>query len=312
MARVEVRNNANANVGSVDLPQQFTENVRPDLIKKAVEAIWSHRRQPYGADPRAGKKHAAKLSRRRRDYKTAYGIGISRVPRKIMSRRGTRFNWVGAFAPGMVGGRRAHPPTAMKQWDKKINVKERRKAICSALAASMTKDWITRRGHRVPAAFPFVLDHTIEELGKTKEVEALLEKLGFGEELRRIHQIKIRAGKGKMRGRRYVTKKGPLFVVGKNCPLAKSARNIPGVEVCVIDQINAELLAPGADPGRLTLYSASAIERLAKEGLFTSTYQGPQQQKEVPKQEAPKQEKKVTEAKPVEKKTAKPKKAAKK
>ncbi|MBI1970756.1 50S ribosomal protein L4 [Candidatus Woesearchaeota archaeon] len=104
----------NSQAGTVDLPPIFQEEVRPDLIKRAVETLQANARQPYGAKPGAGMRYSAKLSRRRRDYKTSYGYGISRVPRKILSRSGTRFNWVGAVAPGTVGGRQAHPPKAQK------------------------------------------------------------------------------------------------------------------------------------------------------------------------------------------------------
>lgn len=282
--KLDVRNATNASVGKVDLPAQFHEPVRADLIKRAVESLWSNLRQPYGAFERAGKQHAAKLSRRRRDYKTSYGIGISRVPRKIMSHRGTRFNWVGAFAPGMVGGRRAHPPKAEKQWAKKINISERRKAICAALTATMEKHWVEQRGHRVPQAYPFLLDSSVEQLAKTKEVLGLLEQLGFSDELARVSQVKLRPGRGKMRGRAYRVRRGPLFVVSKSCPLVQSARNILGVEVSVVDRVNAELLAPGANPGRLTLFTQAAIDRLAKEKLFTREHQAKPTPTEKPKE----------------------------
>src|SRR3989338_318436 len=110
-------------IGEIKMPPQFEEEIRPDLIQRDVLAIQSHKRQGYAADPLAGKRAAAKLSRRRRKYRGSYGLGISRVPRKILSRRGTRMNWVGAFAPGTVGGRRAHPPKAEKIWWQKINRK---------------------------------------------------------------------------------------------------------------------------------------------------------------------------------------------
>ncbi|MFH1399970.1 MAG: 50S ribosomal protein L4, partial [Nanoarchaeota archaeon] len=100
--------------GTIDLPAQFFEPFRPDLIKLGVLAVQANGRQPYGASPDAGMRHSVEVSRRRRKYRGSYGIGISRVPRKILSRNGTRMNWVGAEAPGMVGGRRAHPPKAEK------------------------------------------------------------------------------------------------------------------------------------------------------------------------------------------------------
>ena len=116
----------NKDKGSVELPVQFTEQVRPEVVKKVVLAIQNNNRQKYGAFPEAGKRSSAELSKRRRAYRGSYGIGISRVPRKIMSRRGTRMNWVGAVVPGTVGGRKAHPPKAEKNWDQKVNKKENR------------------------------------------------------------------------------------------------------------------------------------------------------------------------------------------
>ena len=38
----------------LELPEQFNEEFRPDLIQKAVLVIQSHKRQPYGAKPDAG------------------------------------------------------------------------------------------------------------------------------------------------------------------------------------------------------------------------------------------------------------------
>ena len=124
---------------SIDLPNQFSEDYEPDLVNRAVLVVFSHNRQPYGSFTKAGQGYSAKISRRRRDYKGAYGKGISRVPRKTMWRRGMQFGWVGALAPGTVGGRRAHAPKASKIWDLDINDKERRKAIRSAMNGVATK-----------------------------------------------------------------------------------------------------------------------------------------------------------------------------
>lgn len=258
------------NVGEVELPEQFSEELHPDLIARAVLAVQSSRRQPYGADPEAGKRYSAKLSRRRKAYKGAYGHGISRVPRKTMSRSGTRFNWQGALAPGTVGGRQAHPPKAEKVFVKKINRKENRKAIRSALAATMMASVVSQRGHAIPKNYPFIASPGLEQVGKTKAVVAALGKFGFGAELTRVSGRTIRAGRGKARGRKYIVKAGPLLVVSsENCSLARAARNIAGVDVAVVNRLNAELLAPGTFPGRLALFTATAIEKLAKEKLFS-------------------------------------------
>lgn len=255
-------------VGDKKLPDQFSESINPDIIKRAVLAIQSHNKQPYGADPDAGKKSSAELSRRRRKYRGSYGVGISRVPRKIMSRRGTRLNWVGAFAPGTVGGRRAHPPKAEKIIKQKINIKEKRKAIRSALSAAMEKDTVKNRGHDIPDNYPFIISNDFESLNKTKEVIASLANIGLKKELERSERKTVRAGKGKTRGRRYKRAKGPLLVVGENCSLSKAAKNIAGIDIVEIKKINTELLAPGTEAGRLTLFTENSINKLEKEKLF--------------------------------------------
>lgn len=270
--KVEVLSLTKTSIGKKDLPIQFSEPLRPDIIKRAVEAIRSAKRQKYGSDPEAGMKASAELSRRRRKYRGSYGFGISRVPRKILSRRGTRFNWVGAVAPGTVGGRKAHPPKSYKAWIKKINKKERRKAIRSALAATMMPEIVKARGHMLPENYPFIIESKAEALSKTKEVIDMLKNLGFKEELARTENRKVRAGKGKSRGRKYKAKRGMLLVVSGDCPLLKSAKNILGVDAVEIKDINAELLAPGADPGRLAVFTDKAIDLLAQKALFTNDY----------------------------------------
>lgn len=255
-------------VGEIELPSQFEEEFRPDLVQRVVLAIQSHKRQVYSTSKEAGKRASAKLSRRRRDYRGSYGYGISRVPRKILSRRGSRMNWVGAFAPGTVGGRRAHPPKSDKIWWIKINEKERLKAIRSAIAATVLRGIVVQRGHLAPDNYPFVLDQKFELIEKTKAVVDAFKKLGLEDELARASKKKMRAGKGKLRGRKYRTKKGPLIVVSKKDKLSKAVMNIPGLDVVEVKNLNAEILAPGGKAGRLTLWTNSAINNLQKERLF--------------------------------------------
>ncbi|MAG20418.1 50S ribosomal protein L4 [archaeon] len=253
-------------IKTIDLPIQFEEPFHPNIIKRAVQVILTNLRQKYGAKPEAGKRASAELSRRRRKYRGSYGFGISRVPRKILWRRGRRFGWAAAFAPGTVSGRRAHPPKASKEWNKKINTKERRKAIRSALSATNNKELVTKRGHVVNIELPIIFESKLETISKTKEIQSILSKL-LNEELKRSSIKKIRAGKGTRRGRKYKKKKGPLIVVSKNCPLVNSAKNIPGIDVCTINLLNANLLAPGTEPGRLTIFTEDSIEKL-RGGLF--------------------------------------------
>jgi large subunit ribosomal protein L4e len=253
----------------IELPSQFDEEIHPNLIKRAVLSIESKEMQPYGAMPKAGQRSSAVLSRRRRKYRGSYGKGISRVPRKIMWKRGTQFGWEGAFAPGTKGGRRAHPPKASKILDEKINKKERRKAIRSALSASVLKEHVETR-HKIPDKIPLIVESKFENLEKTKIVKDILINLGLKKELERIDVRKIRAGKGKGRGRKYKLKCGPLLVVSDECSLEKAGRNLQGVEISKVNSLNAKKLAPGCVPGRLIIWSEGAIEKIRNEKLYTN------------------------------------------
>jgi large subunit ribosomal protein L4e len=250
------------------LPVQFNEPVRTDLIKKAVLVLQANARQPYGADPEAGKKHSVYVSRRRRDYRGSYGQGISRVPRKVMSRRGTRMNWVGAFAPGTTGGRRAHPPKAEKQWELSMNKKENRKAIRSAMSATVQKDLVLSRGHKAPDNYPFMVSDAFEQINKTAELVKALEALGLAAELARAENPRKRGGVAKLRGRGSTQRTSLLIVTSSDAPVMMAAQNIPGVQAASVNELNAELLAPGTHPGRLTLYTESAIKALEEKRLF--------------------------------------------
>lgn len=265
---VKILTKENAENGKVKLPSQFDEVVRTDLIKKAVLAVQANKRQKYGNKPDAGMRHSAKLSRRRRKYRGGYGAGISRVPRKILSRSGTRFNWVGATSPGTVGGRRAHGPTAQKDFAVKLNDKERKKAIRSALAATMVLDLVKSRGHKAPDSYPFVLSDDFDKLEKTKDFKIAFDKLGLSEEMKRAATKTVRAGKGTMRGRRYKQRVGPVIVVSSDSKALTFARNLSGFKVIKVSDLNAETLAPGCQVGRLALFTKKALDEMEEKRLF--------------------------------------------
>lgn len=237
--------------GEVELPEVFETPFRPDIIKRAVIALQSHRFQPQGRDPMAGKRTTAP------DHNWQTGHGMARIPRIRGGRRG-------AFIPGTVGGRAAFPPTSEKKIKKRINRKERRLAILSGIAATADKGIVSRRGHIVEPvkALPLVVEDDIQELQRTGEVREFLMKIGVWPDILRASKKKIRAGKGKMRGRRVKRGKGPLLVVAEDLGISKAGGNLPGVDVVEVKNLNAELLAPGAQPGRLIIWTRSAISRL--------------------------------------------------
>ena len=165
-----------------------------------------------------------------------------------------------------VGGRIAFPPTPEKKIAKKINLKEKRKAIISAISATAVKELVEARGHRVENVpqIPLIIEDKFQELSSTKDVLDVFSKLGLLDDLERAKVKKIRAGKGKMRGRRYKRRKSVLIVIGEDKGIKKAARNLPGVDVVGAKDLGAEDLAPGGHAGRLTLYTPSAIEQLGE------------------------------------------------
>jgi len=239
-------------VGRVKLPSVFNTSLRPDVIKKAVVAIQTHRIQPQGRDVMAGKRTTAES--------WGVGHGMARIPRLRGSRRA-------AFAPGTVGGRQAHPPVAEKKIKKKIPKKERRLALFSAIAATGSKEIVAERGHIIDSVpeLPLIVTDDIQNLKKTLEVKEVFTNLGLWADIYRVKEsIKIRAGKGKMRGRKKKVGVGPLIVISENGGIIEAARNLPGVDVAYVKDLNPELLAPGTHPGRLTVWTKSSIEELKR------------------------------------------------
>ncbi len=235
------------------LPAVFATPLRPDVIKRAVLAIQSSRLQQQGRDPMAGKRTSAESR--------GTGMGIARVPR--VKGGGGR----AAFAPSTVGGRQPHPPRSEKKIVKHIPKKEARLALFSAIAATASKDAIASRGHRIEDVpeVPLIVTDSIGELTKTSELETALTNLGVLSDLYRVKTSrKIRAGKGKRRGRKMKHVIGPLIVVAESKGIFDAASNLPGVDVTMVNNLNAEMLAPGTQPGRLTLWTTGAIEQLDK------------------------------------------------
>jgi len=239
-------------VGKIDLPPVFSTPLRPDVIKRAVLSLQSSRIQPQGRDPMAGKRTTAESR--------GTGSGNARIPRR-KSGAGK-----GAFAPGTVSGRQAHPPLAEKIILKKISKKEKKLALFSAIAATGSKELVAKRGHSIVDVpqIPLVVTSELEELKKTKDVEETLIRLGVLSELFRAKESRnVRAGKGKSRGRKMKKASGPLIVISEDKGIAEAARNLSGVDVAVVTNLNPEILAPGTLPGRLTLWTSNAIEKLA-------------------------------------------------
>ena len=225
----------------------FDEPYRPDLIKKAVLAAQANRQQPYGPHMYAGMRTSAEG--------WGPGRGVSRVARLKNSSKSARI-------PQAVKGRQAHPPKPEADRTEKINDKERKKAIKSAIAATGNLELVQKRGHKFSAQVPLVAVDELSALTKTKDVKSFMEAAHVWDDIERAKDTTIRAGKGKLRGRRYKNTKSILIVTAEDKGIVKAARNIAGVDIVTFDQLNAELLAPGTHAGRLTIFTESAIEKL--------------------------------------------------
>ncbi|HLC51002.1 MAG TPA: 50S ribosomal protein L4 [archaeon] len=246
----------------IDLPKVFSAPVRQDLIGRAVMAIWGNSRQPHAVDPSAGKKTAAHYIGARRAFHAMMNREMARGPRTTGSSPQQTFRE--RFAPQAVTGREAHPPKLQKIWSLKINDKERRLAVMSAIAATTVYDLVSKKHKIGKIELPIIASDKLEDVKKTKDVLKFLEKIKLNDEIDRVKVKKVRAGKGKMRGRRLKTKRSVLFVFGNDKGIAKSARNIPGADVCSAKDINAELLAPGTHAGRLCVFTESAVKKLGE------------------------------------------------
>lgn len=230
----------------IDLPSVFGSEFRPDLIKKAVISQQSRRYQPHGSYVYAGINASA--------ASWGSGRGAAQVPRL---KNGSR----AAKIPQARGGREAHPPKVEKVLIKEINRKERRKALNSAIAATNSDELVRSRGHIFDGSLPYILNSEFESLKKTRDVITALQAIGvYSDVLRAESSRKVRAGRGKLRGRRYKQRKSLLIVTGNE--RLRAAKNLPGVDVCLVNNLNVELLAPGTHAARLTLWTEDAVKKL--------------------------------------------------
>ena len=242
--------------GKIDLPRVFSTQLRPDLVQRAFWLVGSHGIQPQGRDPMAGERTTAET------HSPPTGTGRSRIPR-VKGERYSRGGLAGGVA-SVVKGRLPHPPRSEKVIHLGINRKERRLATDSAIAYTASLDAVKARGHKVKKmGLPLVISDEVETVEKTAELMSFLEKVELESELKRVDEgSKRRTGKSRLRGRVYKSRVGPLIVVTNDRGVGKAASGIPGVDVTRVDSLSVLDLAPGGVPGRLTLWTESALSTL--------------------------------------------------
>lgn len=251
--KVPVYNLQGEKKGDISLGRAFSAPVRVDVIRRAFLAEASMKRQPYAVDTLAGKRTSAHYHGLRHYRYTMMNREMARMKR--IHNQGY-MNYTARFVPQATKGRKTHPPKLEKIWKLKINKKERRFALLSALAASAQKNYLLSRGH--VAQGPFVFENSFQTLKKTKDILMLMEKVGILDEF--IPVKRIRAGKGKMRGRKYRRKKGPLIILSEGSQLP----SLSGAEVKHVKELTVSDLAPGGDAGRLCIWTEASLEEAGK------------------------------------------------
>ena len=244
--------------GEMELPLIFSTPFRSDLIHKAYTHLNSHQFQRQGRHPTAGMDNSAD------SLNPPTGHGQARIAR-MKGGGGGRQGQAGEVA-SIRGGRQAHPPTSNKVIYKKINKKENRLALCSAIAATASKKLVESRGHKIEKikTLPIIVSDEIESISTAKEMRKLLDALHLTQDIDRLRNRKARTGKSALRGRGKKIGKSVLFVTKTSAELEKACGAFPGVEAKVVKNLSVLDLAPGSDPIRLTVFSKNALKEIEK------------------------------------------------
>jgi len=240
---------------TIKLPAVFRAPIRPDIVNFVHDNMRKNSRQPYAVSKAAGHQTSAE----------SWGTGraVARIPR--VRGGGTHRSGQGAFGNMCRGGRMFAPTRVWRRWHRKVNVDQKRYAVCSAIAASGVPSLVMSKGHVIDevSEIPLVVTDKVQEYDKTKKAVVLLKKLKVWNDILKVYKSRrIRPGKGKMRNRRRIKRLGPIIVYGKDKGLSKAFRNIPGVDLINVKHLNLLKIAPGGHVGRFIIWTESAFRKL--------------------------------------------------
>ena len=244
--------------GEIELPNIFETPIRKDIIHKAYINLESHGFQKHSTHPTAGQDVVADSN----DPPT--GRGISRIAR-MKGGGGGRQGQAGEVA-STRGGRQAHPPKAEKVIYKKINKKENKLALCSAIAATSSKELVMKRNHKIDGikTLPIIVSDEIENISTTNKMISVLNNLKITQDVKRLEKRKKRTGKVALRGRTSKIGKSAIFVVSNTEKISKACSGIPGIDVCSVNDLSVLNLAPGGSLIRLTIFSKNALKEISQ------------------------------------------------
>ncbi|XP_009319799.1 PREDICTED: 60S ribosomal protein L4 [Pygoscelis adeliae] len=240
---------------NVTLPAVFKAPIRPDIVNFVHTNLRKNNRQPYAVSELAGHQTSAE----------SWGTGraVARIPR--VRGGGTHRSGQGAFGNMCRGGRMFAPTKTWRRWHRRVNTTQKRYAICSALAASALPALVMSKGHRIEEIpeLPLVVEDKVESYKKTKEAVLLLKKLKAWNDIKKVYASqRMRAGKGKMRNRRRIQRRGPCIIYNEDNGIIRAFRNIPGITLLDVNKLNLLRLAPGGHVGRFCIWTESAFRKL--------------------------------------------------
>lgn len=240
---------------NIVLPAVFRAPIRPDIVTFVHSEMMKNTRQPYAVSEKAGHQTSAE----------SWGTGraVARIPR--VRGGGTHRSGQGAFGNMCRGGRMFAPTKTWRRWHRKINTNQRRYALCSALASTGIPALIMSKGHRIEQIpeVPLVISDKVEEVKKTKEAMGVLKKFKAWVDIEKVKSSRrFRAGKGKMRNRRRIQRRGPLIIYNQDNGITRAFRNIPGITLLNVDRLNLLKVAPGGHVGRFCIWTESAFKKL--------------------------------------------------
>merc|ERR1711878_109848 len=237
------------------LPAVFKAPIRPDIVSFIHHEVAKNNRQAYAVNKDAGHQTSAE----------SWGTGraVARIPR--VRGGGTHRSGQGAFGNMCRGGHMFAPTKVYRRWHRRVNVAQKRYALCSAIAASGVPALVMAKGHRIEEIpeVPLVVSDKVQSYTKTKEAYIMLKRTKAYNDIDQVCKTKrMRAGKGKMRNRRRIMKRGPLIVYDQDQGLTRAFRNLPGVDTISVDNLNILKLAPGGHVGRFCIWTESAFKKL--------------------------------------------------
>merc|ERR1739838_619884 len=253
--QISVYDEAGKASGQVNTPAVFKAPIRSDLVNFVHTNLRKNARQATGVKKIAGEQTSAE----------SWGTGraVARIPR--VRGGGTHRSGQAAFGNMCRGGRMFAPLKTWRRWHKKCNINQRRYAMTSAIAATGVPALVMAKGHKIDEVpeVPCVVSNAAQDYKKTKQAVDLLKTMGAWDDVKRVYATRrARAGRGKSRDRKHVQKPRPALIYAKDNSILRAFRNIPGVEVLDVNNLNVLRLAPGGHVGRFLIFTEDAFKAL--------------------------------------------------